>query len=356
LVYNGPDTLDKEDKSMFGMLGKFLGMWRRPSQETKEVYDIESQWRVPRNKIWGGVFTSTLALLLAWFILSLTVKPSHFAEGITYFGGFALVVSAAITWNLRIDPMRSAVYASMIALGVLGITIAWVSQSHQETWIFAKLHWIALDLVRIFGVALATAGGFGAYWFAKELINPFELTGFDRVLASIVEVLKEHIPDIIQAELGAMGIEDVSEGELQDLQQDILGTVKAGIDAARKSATVPIDGQKAVAAHESIHFRYTMDVFGFLFCALMWGDMLSRNKWVDEPGVEQRYRLPSGLEVDYRLHGAIIDSLVKIGVIDPEGGPKGGPSWDLGMDVLAAMERISLLTLEDPVLQRRYKR
>ena len=125
-----------------GLFGRLIGAWRQPSVRRSEDAGSEvAQLGVPWGRIRGMMICATLVLLMAWL--------SYHAWS-----------SSGFLWGV-----------SMILLSV----------------------------VRIVSVGVIVGAGFGCYWWGREIINEYPLTGFDRVLGNLV---KQYGKEILLAELG----------------------------------------------------------------------------------------------------------------------------------------------------------
>jgi hypothetical protein len=300
---------------MFGFIGKMLMGWRQPAVKATETVNLETQRDVPHAKIRGVFYWSAVAAI-SLYLLALTVDPSRLYSYILYILGGCLVVSAILTFFLWGHEQRSAIFGVMLSVGFAAIMGGWVKSSEAEWW-FEFLHPALLHFLRlIFGCAVL-AGITGVYWFVKELIMPYELTGLDRVIDRMLRKISEYLPELLEAELDASGEDDDADTAeiLKNLQADIRTQVADGLaDVARVTRvpgrSSPI-GEPTVVA---INRQWTLDLMSWLLMA-SWMDVFSRKAWVDDVPKEEEWMLPSGLAVNHSTHAIMVKQLIEVGVL-----------------------------------------
>ena len=327
---------------MFGLMGKLMSGWRQPAQKTTEQMDIPGQWGVPIRKIFGVFLCGTVALLAFW-LLTLTIPPDYVVEGATYIGAIFAVVFALTAFyycGKDGDHPRAFFLNIVFTAAAAAVTAIWIYQSHGDWWL-GRLDPRILNAVRLVTIAALGAGVTGVYWFVKELINPFELTGMDRVLMKIVE---DYLPELIAMEMKQAGFDEDTPDVLEamdSLRSDLTAEIEGAVDGARRAGRIThTDGRTAAVLRQQAHQAWAMDVMGFVLM-VEWFGFMSRSQWVDQVDAKEYFVLPSGLRIDQGVHSAMLKQLDELGLVKKT---NRGPAIDMSeLTPEMAVERIALL-------------
>lgn len=259
-----------------GFLGRMFSSWRQPSVKTTERFGTEGQWAVPVLEVVGAA--SCLVLLgLALWVLGLTVHPNHLWAAVTLAGSVVAFVFGVLGF---VDLGRRqyeglADYWVVFAYGMTasfsaGLIVYVLSTVDHLDWWLAGWDPRLLNVVRIAALGVLGGAGAGAYRFIKELIDPFELTGLDRVLKYFIE---RYGGQYVEAELGSMGY------AVEPLKQRI-GELEKELWAAYSEAPPPlVRTDRTEGRLERAALSYRLAVMAFLFTGAA-GDGFSRRTWV----------------------------------------------------------------------------
>jgi hypothetical protein len=184
-----------------GMMG-WMGMMRRPSVTTTETIDIKSQFVLPLLKSLGAGIFCMLAFVslgyLAW------ITPAGAALDVAWVLTATAAIVLAIIGIANCQTSKEggkrtvwltvkAVYAFLLVILLGGVT--WYFMRLPTTWWKLAPPWprsgILVWLEYGVGVFGLCAGVLGGYWYIRETILVFELTGLDRVLMRKFEAEQE---------------------------------------------------------------------------------------------------------------------------------------------------------------------
>ena len=161
------------------------GRWGiRPPVQVTEKVDLESNWKLPMLKAWVGVTFSVFMFLAASGVLAWLIPPDVALEvAFWVFVGMGIIfaVIGIIRW---MDPNPSFFYGFVGA--VLAFAAVWGVGSLPDTWWIGGqgiLTWIQASAL----LSVMMGGGAGAYWFIKELIRQYELTGRELLQKELAE-------------------------------------------------------------------------------------------------------------------------------------------------------------------------
>jgi len=180
----------------------WMGMMRRPSVQTTEKIDIPTQFWLPLLKALGAGVFYMLAFISLGFLAWITPAGAALdvAWVLTAAGAIVMaVIGIANCQTSKEDNKRTvwltikAVYAFLLVVLLGGVT--WYFMRLPTTWWKLAPPWprsgILVWLEYGVGVFGLCAGVLGSYWFTRETIMVFELTGLDRVLMRKFEAEQE---------------------------------------------------------------------------------------------------------------------------------------------------------------------
>ncbi len=264
-----------------GLLGALLSGFHRPAVQTSEQVNRETQVLIPDAKAWRtGLFTTML--LLASLGLGWTFPGIWRVRVVAIVGGGWAALALFAAWaageyvagdegqvfeNRRFG--RESQLLFVHALTVAGVVFFGVQE--YDTWVLTD-SWPGLReylaAIRCVLIGFQVAGLVGLYWYVKETVLPFELTGFDKVIREILNDLLPVFIDLALHDAGLLG------GQVS--RQDLLGAIRAEVGDGLKSLR---DGQRApfMAQPTYAHLReqaereFHLDLVQFLFFVLTIG-------------------------------------------------------------------------------------
>ena len=193
----------RQPQGIWGFLGALFSSFRRPAVTTTEKVDIETQITVPLGRVVSVGLSMSIGLLSA-LILSWTIPPRVRYHGALGMAAGVLTILGVLSLFWRPGSFQELVWRkgafAFIALG-MGV-LTYVCVQNPNDWWFVRLDYRALAAIRLFTFSGLMAGIVGTYYFIKESINPWELTGFDRVLYSLLRIIADEIEDILRLQSG----------------------------------------------------------------------------------------------------------------------------------------------------------
>lgn len=184
------------------------GGWylRQPSVQEKIDHNIENQGWIPHWKIWAG-FSFGMVALYAGLILWGWLVPARLALDISWLL-FAFIAMTGAIMAAR-EYVISVAYARLLSSSVLavvsGITSFFISRVGIEWWEVMPpspdggIPWLTLFGLGLF---LVSGGASSAYYYGKELVVVYELTGSDKANLEIrkMEMERERERDELEDE------------------------------------------------------------------------------------------------------------------------------------------------------------
>lgn len=255
----------------------FMGAFRRPSVQTIEKYNKETQGLVPLIKSVGAGF-GVFAMLsgLTFFMYNVPnewmagVKDVAWAIG--WFGIFCAGISILVAllthkrWTFAVFLPGVALYCIMEYFGSLS----------YEWW--GNYLWTVIVANGCLGIM--TFGVAYAFWNLKETIQPFELTGFDRVL---YKIMKPFLPEAIRQDLG-LGSSDEELTQLRAENEELLAIV----DDKESMPLIRTDTYAGRLARAE--YQWQLGIAQFLFIGATSDKGFARSNWLDT-------KLPCGLQM-----------------------------------------------------------
>ena len=193
----------QQPMGIWGFLGALFSSFRRPAVTTTEKVDIQTQITVPLGRaVSVGMFMS--AGLLSALMLSWAIPPRVRYHGALGMAGGVLAILGLLSLFWRPGSLQEIIWRkgafTFIALGMGMLT--YVCVQNPGDWWFAGLDYRFLAAIRLFTFSGLIMGIVGTYYFIKESIVPWELTGLDRVLYSLLLVISDEIEDILRLQSG----------------------------------------------------------------------------------------------------------------------------------------------------------
>lgn len=293
---------------MPGFLEGLVSAWRQPAVKTSERYDSETQGRVPWIKITGTMACSCLALAALW-VISLTIPPNYVKEASLILGFSVAAIFALLgLWRAFKEKLLDrpihvdfAAYALLSGVLIGGIFFFW-SRINISDWWFQWIDPRILSLIRIVAVSILLGSLIGDYWWVKELIVPFELTGLDRVL---MKALETYLPTAMEKELGL----SVNTEQLREILDGLRSEINERLLEIRREGLLPLRVEDTETAKLNLALQmWHIDVYAFLAIAIL-KEQWSRHAWVDDRDPDEYVALPSGLVVGDAEHRAFIKAL-----------------------------------------------
>lgn len=252
-----------------------MGAFRRPAVQTIEKFDKETQGAIPFIKCLGAgigafAFLAGLATLIRIMPVSWMENTKDMAWAI---GWFAVFCASAFAMYL-IFTHRPWSFMGVICSTALYFTIEYFGNLGHDWW--ASYYWTVIASNALIGVMVF--GVVYAYWNIKETINPFELTGFDRVL---FKVMKPFLPEVLKKEFG---LDDAEITQLQRENEEL----RAVLDDRQSMPLISTDTYAGRLARAE--YQWQLGVAQFLFIGAFNDGGFSRSKWVNT-------QLPCGLEM-----------------------------------------------------------
>lgn len=275
MSYRRTNSSDPDIPIYGGRALGYFGAFRRPSVQTIEKFDTETQGKVPLIKCLGagfGIFAALTGLTLFMYNVPaewmLGVKDAAWFIG--WFGVFCAgiaVLVALVThqrWTFAMFLPGIALYCITEYFGSLG----------YEWW--GEYLWTVIAANACLGVM---AFGFAyAFWNIKETIQPFELTGFDRVL---YKVMKPFLPEAIRRDLGL----DDQDGEIAQLRVEN----EELRELVNEKESMPLIRTDTYAGRLArAEYQWQLGLAQFIFIGATKG--FARSNWINT-------RLPCGLDM-----------------------------------------------------------
>ncbi len=164
----------------------WFGRFVRPPVQVTEPVNLETNWRLPILKAWVGVTVSIFifGLGLVW---SLWITPQDVAATIAQFI-FAFGCASSFWYGVvargMIQGEKDVATMGFVASTLYALLIWRVGELPDSWWVIQPV-WFGnglLDALQyVICLALMAGGGLGAYWFVKEIREPYELTGRERL-------------------------------------------------------------------------------------------------------------------------------------------------------------------------------
>ena len=252
-----------------------MGAFRRPAVQTIEKFNKETQGAIPLIKCFGaGVGAFAFLAALATLIRIMPASWMEDAKDIAWLMGWFAVFCTSLFAMYLIFTHRSWSFMGVICSTSLYFIVEYFGNLGHDWW--ARYYWTviasnALIGLMVFGLAYL-------YWNIKETINPFELTGMDRVL---FKIMKPFLPDIIKKELG---VDDAEATQLQRENEEL----KAVLDDRQSMPLISTDTHAGRVARAE--YQWQLGVAQFLFIGAFTDGGFSRSRWVN-------IQLPCGLEM-----------------------------------------------------------
>lgn len=164
----------------------WFGRFVRPPVQVTEPVNLETNWRLPILKAWVGV---TVSIFMFGFglIWSLWITPQDIATTIAQFV-FAFGCASSFWYGVVIRGMireeKDTAVMGFVASTLYALLIWQVGGLPDSWWVIQPIWFgngLADTLQYVACLALMAGGGAGAYWFIKEIREPYELTGRERL-------------------------------------------------------------------------------------------------------------------------------------------------------------------------------
>jgi hypothetical protein len=251
----------------------YMGAFRRPSVQTIEKYNKETQGAIPLIKCLGagfGVFAALSGLTL--FMYNIPAEWMVGVKDVAWLIGWLGMFCAGISVLVALLTHKRWTFAVFLPGIALYFIMEYFGNLSYEWW--GNYFWTVIAAnaclgTMFFGVAYA-------FWNLKETIQPFELTGFDRVL---YKIMKPFLPEAIRQDLG-LGSSNEELIQLRAENEELL----AIIDDKESMPLIRTDTYAGRLARAEYEWR--LGVTQFLFIGATKG--FARSAWLDT-------KLPCGL-------------------------------------------------------------
>jgi hypothetical protein len=298
---------------MRGILGS---LFRQPEHKVQEPVTELTQIGIPKGRsMWAGLFAFIAIMSFAWLAW---ITPPGLAldfAWIVFFVGACVTGALVIVYWHEAD--RRGFYALLTT--VVLAAMSWYLSSRSDTWWGVGPPWSDLGMVQVafyaFGVAGLIAGVSGCYYFLKETIVPWELTGINRVLKSYLD---KYGDAMALSEFGVVEVDGMSQEEMmREIQGRVSRDIKDGLKDAQRIAAKPLRRDSTATLRKLSNAIWHIDALAFLLIVWLYGGNMSRNELVDSRQGSQGYlELPSGLIVKDKEYRVIIHALDAAGVIE----------------------------------------
>ena len=322
-----------------GLMGLF-SIFRQPEHKVSEPVTEVTQIGIPKGRSWwAGMFAFVAIVSFTWLVW---ITPPGVALDVAW---IVFAVLGSVTAALVICYWKEADNRGFYALLATAIAaaMAWYLSSRPDTWWGIGPPWSDFGMVQVFfyagGLAGLVTGISGCYYFLKEIVVPWELTGLNRVLAMMLDKYGDMM---IASEFGVAVETDgmTQEEAMKEIMGRVSQEIRDGLRGAQSIASKPLRRDTAATKRLLSNMRWHIDLLSFLWIVQFYGGNMSRNELVDSRKDEQDYlRLPSGLVVKDPQFRAIISTLEDAGVV--EYGPRQQPFLRNNLSVEEMAEAIT---------------
>lgn len=166
--------------------GNWIERITRPSVQVSEQVNIETNFKLPALKAFVGITVSLFALGLG-LVWALWITPPDIAKDVAWFiflfGTATSFFYGTVKRGFLERDKVVAIYG-FISGSAFAILMSWIGSLPDSWWGMPPIWFengflMALQYVICLGIF--GGGLYGFYWFAKEIVTPYELTGRERV-------------------------------------------------------------------------------------------------------------------------------------------------------------------------------
>jgi len=166
--------------------GSWIERITRPAVQVSEQVNIETNFKLPALKAFVGITISLFALGLS-LVWALWITPPDIAKDVAWFiflfGTATSFFYGTVKRGFLERDKVVAIYG-FISGSAFAILMSWIGSLPDSWWGIPPIWFENGFLTALqYVICLGIFGGglYGFYWFAKEIVTPYELTGRERV-------------------------------------------------------------------------------------------------------------------------------------------------------------------------------